>query len=68
MIVSIYACMAVAQWCSTHNLTFMIERPSPIACHMAQAQIAQWAGLHPAWQVVRWECKSAGVSELVKVR
>lgn len=65
MIVAIYACMAAAQWCSTHNITIMIERPSPFACMAAQSQLAIWAGTHPAWKIQRWECRSAGIAELL---
>ncbi len=65
MIVSIYACMAIAQWCSTHRITVMVEAATPYACMMSQSQVAIWSGTHPAWKVQRWECRSAGVAELL---
>ena len=30
----------------------------------AQAQLAEWSGAHPSFEVVRWSCRWVGTSDL----
>jgi hypothetical protein len=63
----IAACLVAGDDCRDFRLLYDARDVSLMTCMVAgQAQVAQWNGENPAWEVRRWSCGvvRAGVAEL----
>ncbi len=53
----IVACLNTGE-CRDHSLLYDAYDVSLMTCMIAgQAQVAQWQGTHPDWDVERWSCR-----------
>ncbi|MDX2265290.1 MAG: hypothetical protein NW215_10005 [Hyphomicrobiales bacterium] len=64
MEIVILACLiAEPTRCMDQRLPELIDNPA--RCNlMSMLQVAQWAGEHPGWKIVKWRCERPGYRDL----